>query len=120
QVRQVFVREARMLRRQLIHEPPGGIELVQDLDGPKMPKLSGMVLTALKRTPLAHASIVAMGRHHDPIFASWQAGMGRAAVFTGDATSRWAAKWLESPLFGAFWAKVVRDAQRPPMSGDFD
>jgi Mg-chelatase subunit ChlD len=118
-LRQAFIREARTLRRALIHEPPGGIDLVQDLDGFAMPKLSGMVLTSLKPDPRIRVPIYAAGAHHDPILAQWSVGLGHTAVFTSDATTRWAAQWTANPGFGRFWSQLVRDVARPEVSNDF-
>ena len=42
------------------------------------------------------------------MLAHWPSGLGRAAVFTGDATSRWAAAWVKSPFYAKFWAQAVR------------
>jgi Mg-chelatase subunit ChlD len=120
QLKQIFIREARMLRRQLIHEPIGGIDLVTSGEVPAMPKLAGMVLTSVKPDPTIVVPIVANNRYHDPIFAHWQIGLGRAGVFTSDATARWAPLWIASPNFGRFWAETIRNIARPPMSGDFD
>ncbi len=119
QLRNVFLREARMLRRPLIHEPAGGIALVQDLDDP-MPSLGGIVLTSHKPDPTIHTSILAAGQYHDPILSSWSVGLGRATVFTSDITPRWASQWIASPNFARFWANQIRAVQRPPMSDTFD
>ncbi|HUJ19937.1 MAG TPA: VWA domain-containing protein [Bryobacteraceae bacterium] len=45
----------------------------------------------------------------DPLLVRWQYGLGRAAVFTSDAKSRWAANWLAWPGFDRLWANVARD-----------
>jgi hypothetical protein len=45
----------------------------------------------------------------DPLFARWQYGLGRAAVFTSDAKSRWAEAWLAWNGFDRFWANVLRN-----------
>jgi Ca-activated chloride channel homolog len=118
-LRQAFIREARTLHRAMINEPPGGIDLVQDLDGLAMPKLSGMVLTALKPDPRIRVPILSAGAHHDPILAQWSVGLGHAAVFTSDATSRWSAQWIAHPGFGKFWSQLVRDVARDQVSNDF-
>jgi hypothetical protein len=57
---------------------------------------------------------------HDPILADWQIGLGRAAVFTGDATPRWALHWTQSPTYAKFWPQLVRSVTRKLASGDFD
>ncbi len=45
----------------------------------------------------------------DPLFVRWQYGLGRAAVFTSDAKSRWAEAWIDWPGFDKFWTNVARD-----------
>ena len=45
----------------------------------------------------------------DPLFVRWQYGLGRSAVFTSDAKSRWAAGWVAWPGFDKFWTNVFRD-----------
>lgn len=45
----------------------------------------------------------------DPLLSRWQYGLGRAAVFTSDAKSRWAEGWVSWPGYDRFWANVVRD-----------
>ncbi len=45
----------------------------------------------------------------DPLLVRWQYGLGRAAVFTSDAKSRWAEAWMSWPGFDKFWTNVTRD-----------
>ncbi|MGH9660489.1 MAG: glutamine amidotransferase, partial [Bryobacteraceae bacterium] len=45
----------------------------------------------------------------DPLLARWQYGLGRAAVFTSDAKSRWAADWLAWSGYDKFWTNLLRD-----------
>ncbi|HEY7305758.1 MAG TPA: VWA domain-containing protein, partial [Bryobacteraceae bacterium] len=45
----------------------------------------------------------------DPLYVRWQYGLGRAAVFTSDAKSRWAEAWVTWPGFDKFWINVTRD-----------
>lgn len=45
----------------------------------------------------------------DPLLARWQYGLGRAAVFTSDAKSRWAADWIGWQGYDKFWTNLVRD-----------
>lgn len=131
-LRQIFVREARTLRRQLIHEPKEGIKVVPEpaaLSASEMlgsmaqvmpPDLSGIVLTSRKIHPQAAVLFSANNRYHDPILARWQTGLGRAAVFTGDATRKWAANWVGSGDFASFWGQVVRTIARPALNTEFD
>jgi Ca-activated chloride channel family protein len=52
----------------------------------------------------------------DPLYVRWQYGLGRAAVFTSDAKSRWAQAWISWPGFDKFWINVVRDLLKEPES----
>jgi uncharacterized membrane protein/uncharacterized protein YegL len=60
----------------------------------------------------------------DPLYVRWQYGLGRAAVFTSDAKSRWAENWVTWPGFDKFWINVSRDllthADRTEASAQFD
>ncbi len=49
------------------------------------------------------------GEKKDPLFVRWQYGLGRAAVFTSDAKSRWASTWVTWPGYDKFWTNVFRD-----------
>jgi uncharacterized membrane protein len=128
QLPQIFIKEATVVRRSLIHEPKEGIPLKQSpsstdvmkgLEGVQLPPLRGMVLTSRKSNPQIEIPITA-GAANDPILAYWQTGLGKSVAFTGDATSKWAANWVGSPIFSKFWAQVIRSVSRPPMSTDFE
>ena len=55
------------------------------------PALRGYVLTKSKPTARVPLEL----GPGDPLFATWQRGLGRAAVWTSDATVRWSADWVE-------------------------
>ena len=126
QLPQIFIKEARIVRRTLIYEDAKGIplalkgnsDIVQGL-GSDLPPVYGMVLTSKKVDPLIDMPIVA-GKAADPLLAHWQTGLGKTAAFTSDATRKWAPNWVGSSAFGKFWAQVVRSVARPPMSRDMD
>jgi uncharacterized membrane protein/membrane protein implicated in regulation of membrane protease activity len=127
QLPQIFIKEATIVRRSLIHEDEKGIqlhladasdEMVRGVGDPP-PPVFGMVLTSKKADPKVSMPISA-GPMQDPLLAHWQAGLGKAAVFTSDATGKWASQWVASPAFSKFWAQVVRAVSRPPMSSDFE
>jgi hypothetical protein len=69
------------------------------------PPLKGYVKFISK--PSAETILTMEGK--DPLLARWQYGLGRAAVFTSDAKSRWADGWVTWQGFDRFWANVVRD-----------
>src|SRR3970282_2040331 len=54
-----------------------------------LPALRGYVATAAKPAATLHA----LTSQQDPLLATWQIGLGRAAAFTSDAAPRWAAEW---------------------------
>ena len=60
----------------------------------------------------------------DPLYVRWQYGLGRSAVFTSDAKSRWASDWIAWAGFDKFWMNVLRDllphAQIGEATAEFD
>ncbi len=54
----------------------------------------------------------------DPLLARWHYGLGRAAVFTSDAKSRWAETWVAWQGFDRFWANLVRDLLPHTQAGE--
>ena len=80
------------------------------LDGTGMesaPPLKGYVRFAAK--PAADTLLSIGDEKKDPLYVRWQYGLGRAAVFTSDAKSRWASQWVTWPGFDKFWINVTRD-----------
>ena len=128
QLPQIFIKEATVVRRSLIHEPKEGIPLIatptssdvmKGIDGAQLPPLRGMILTSRKQNPQIEIPLTA-NKQNDPVLAWWQTGLGKSVAFTGDAHNRWAAEWVGSNTFNKFWAQVVRSVSRPPMSTDFE
>ena len=118
---QVFIKEVRTVRKNLIREVNFTPQLV-NTGSPvtanlgELPQLQGLVLTGPKHdrridTPL-------LGPEGEPLFASWQVGLGKAAAFTSDANNRWATPWLQWGGYGDFWARTVRTVSRPGASRD--
>jgi len=60
----------------------------------------------------------------DPLYVRWQFGLGRVAVFTSDAKSRWAQAWVTWPGYDKFWINISRDllphVQRTDADASFD
>lgn len=116
---QVFIKEARTIRKNLIKEKTfqpklraTGSPIMQGINA--VPKLKGLVLTGRKHDPRVFLPIVAPDG--SPVFAHWQVGLGRAAAFTSDADNRWAAPWLTWAGYGDFWTRVIRRIARPSES----
>ncbi|MGH2453753.1 MAG: VWA domain-containing protein [bacterium] len=76
-----------------------------------LPALRGYVATAAKPSGTLHA----LTGQQDPLLATWQIGLGRAAAFTSDATARWAAEWYGWPGAPAFWSRLLRWVVAPPQ-----
>ena len=124
---QVFIKEARAIRKNLIKEEPF-TPVIRNVASPIMvginavPPLRGFVLTGPKQNKGLSMPIV--GPEGEPIFAHHQVGLGRAAAFTADATNRWAQDWLGNWSSGSnyadFWARTVRQIARPAASTQAD
>jgi Ca-activated chloride channel homolog len=79
-------------------------EILEDLDLENAPTLAGYVKFESKPT-----SDTILTVERDPLLVRWQYGLGRAAVFTSDAKSRWATRWVGWEGYGKFWENVFRD-----------
>jgi hypothetical protein len=69
------------------------------------PSLRGYVRFISKPT----AETILTVDEKDPLLVRWQYELGRAAVFTSDAKSRWAANWLTWPGYDKLWTNLFRD-----------
>ena len=81
-------------------------ELTEGIDFSKAPPLKGFVKYETK--PAADL-LLTLDREDAPLFARWQYGLGRSAVFTSDAKGRWAAEWLGWDGYDKFWSNLLRD-----------
>ncbi len=79
--------------------------ILDGIDIGHAPALKGYVRFEAKPTA---ETILAIGEN-DPLLVRWQAGLGRTAVFTSDAKSRWASAWVAWPGFDRFWANLFHD-----------
>ena len=126
QLPQIFIKEATLVKRSLIHEDPKGLPLtIRDGAHETVKGIAdwqpvlGMVLTSRKNDPKVEMPI-STGKMNDPVLAVWQTGLGRSAVWTSDAHARWGQGWAGSPAYSKLWAQIIRNVSRPPMSSDFD
>jgi uncharacterized membrane protein len=126
QLPQIFIKEAVIVRRNLIYEDKGGIpprlldasdDLVRGIAD--LPPVRGMVLTTRKNDPKVEMPL-ATGKMSDPLLAHWQTGLGKAAAFTSDAYDKWASAWVGSPDYDKLWSQIVRGVSRAPISSDFE
>jgi Ca-activated chloride channel family protein len=80
-------------------------EVLEGVGVEAAPPLRGYVRYIAKPT----ADTILSVAERDPLFVRWQYGLGRAAVFTSDAKSRWAANWIGWKGFDRLWANIARD-----------
>jgi uncharacterized membrane protein len=121
QLPQIFIKEARTVRRGLIFEKPFTPSLVlatvpvTGFAQGDFPQLKGYVIATAK--PLAEIPLVT--NNDDPLLAHWQCGLGRSAAFTSDAKPKWAADWVAWGQYRRFWGQVVEWVERKVQTGDF-
>ena len=85
-------------------------EILEGIDWEQAPPLKGYVKFQAKPTAETILAVPGAGPdQRDPLLVRWQFGLGRVAVFTSDAKSRWAEEWVGWAGFDRFWANVSRD-----------
>lgn len=123
---QIFVKESREIRRDLIQEVRFTPRLVgptspltPGLAGTGLPDLKGFVLTTAK--PLAEIPIVRPGEDgDDPVLAHWQVGLGKTVAFTSGEWPSWGSDWAGWDMFSKFWAQTLRWVSRQSDAAAFD
>lgn len=88
-------------------------EVLEGIVWETAPPLAGYVRFIAKPA----ADVLLRADERDPLLVRWRYGLGKAAVFTSDAKSRWAAEWIGWPGFDRFWANVFRDLLPPAEAG---
>ncbi len=94
--------------RYIIEEPfyplPGmNSPIMSNLDPLTRPPLYGYNGTTPKQT----ARLDLITPQGDPLLATWQYGLGRAAAWTSDVEPRWATQWLTWDEFPGFAAQLL-------------
>ena len=82
-------------------------EVLEDVGIEAAPALKGYSRFVAK--PGAETILAIDPEKKDPLYVRWQYGLGRAAVFSSDAKSRWAEAWVTWPGFDKFWINLTRD-----------
>ncbi len=78
------------------------------------PALKGYVRFIAKPTSDTILSI----DEKEPLYTRWQYGLGRSAVFTSDAKSRWAADWVTWKGYDKLWTNIFRDLLPHSQEGE--
>ncbi len=68
-----------------------------------IPPLYGMHGSSMKET----ARLIMMSDEHEPLFATWQYGLGQSGAWLSDTSGRWAKEWLTWSEFPRFAAQMV-------------
>jgi len=97
-------------------------EILDGIDMPSAPALKGYVRFSAK--PGAGTVLAINEEKQDPLYVRWEYGLGRSAVFSSDAKSRWAEQWISWKGYDKFWINVTRDLlshnDQTEASAEFD
>lgn len=116
----IFMREARRVAMPLVFEDPGGIAVRSETSSEvlngivDLPPITGFILTTVKKDPLVEV-LLSTPRQPQPnstILATWQYGLGRAAVLTTDVGQRWANSWPEWESYEKLMLQLMRWSMR--------
>ncbi len=123
QLPQVFIKEARNIRKNLIKEATFAPQPVNTgspiTSGITFNEpLRGLVLTGPRYD--RRVDMPLLGPEGEPLFAHGPVGLGRVAAFTSDATNRWAVPWLTWDGYVDFWTRTARTIGRPTASRNAD
>jgi Ca-activated chloride channel homolog len=122
-VPQIFIKETELALGKTLQEQPflpilkKDVEAFKGIDFAKAPRLLGYVVT--KPKPTAEV-LLTESWTDEPLLARWQYGLGKAAIFTSDVKTRWAAEWIEWNGYAKFWAQVIRETMRRRNDEQFD
>ncbi|HEY7334635.1 MAG TPA: VWA domain-containing protein [Bryobacteraceae bacterium] len=97
--------------------PPEVVKHAEILDGVAMetaPALKGYVRFIAKPS----AETILQIDRKEPLLTRWQYGLGRSAVFTSDAKTRWASDWVTWKGYDKFWTNVARDLLPHSQAGE--
>jgi hypothetical protein len=109
-VPEFFLKETIQAVGRYINEAPfyplpveAGSPVLRGLDARSLPLLLGYNGATAKQT----ARIALSSPSGDPLLATWQYGLGRAAAWTTDLKGQWAADWIAWQGFPRFAAQLV-------------
>jgi len=122
---QIFIKEAAVVRKNLIHQDERGIpleigskgELLRDF-GNEYPKVDAFVVTEPKERAELHLYAIKEGEKC-PVLARWHYGLGKSVAFTSDATNRWGKRWVSWPSYKKYWSNIIHWVSRKRMPTNY-
>ena len=89
-------------------------EILEGLNIESAPPLKGYVRFEAKPS----AETILRFDKREPLLVRWQYGLGRSAVYTSDAKTRWASEWVTWKGFDKFWTNLSRDLLPHTQAGE--
>lgn len=96
--------------------PASPSPVLRGINASQLPGLFGYNGTSPKST----ARLDLLTPRGDPLLASWQYGLGRAAAWTSDLKGQWAAEWVQWGDFSRFTSQLVGWLLPAPQVEGFD
>ncbi len=126
---QIFIKEAKIVRRPLLRETPDGFkprlrtpmaEITTGVSDGELPPLYGHVLTTPRSAVGEFSRVLMTSDKEDPVLAVRQCELGKTMAFTSGWWSRWGRDWVSWAKFGKLWAQAVRWSMRQTGASDFE
>jgi Ca-activated chloride channel family protein len=126
---QIFIKEAKIVRRPLIREVSEGFkprlkyampEITSGISDAEIPPLMGHVLTTPRSAAQEFSRVLMVSDKEDPLLAVRQCELGKSVAFTGGWWTHWGRPWLGWEKFGKLWAQTLRWAMRQAQEADFE
>jgi Ca-activated chloride channel homolog len=102
------------VERALVPEVAHQTEILEGIDIAAAPPLKGYVRFESKPS----AETILRFDKREPLLVRWQYGLGRSAVFTSDAKTRWASDWVNWKSYDKFWSNLSRDLLPHTAAGE--
>lgn len=107
----ILSRETTMMTRTYIEDNPFyptlvGSSFINHLVTSGMPQMNAYIATSLKQGAKLHLQ----SEKEDPIFTSWQYGLGTTIAFTSDMTGKWSGDWAKWNQWQRFLQQMIQSS----------